>query len=69
MGSVNEGRNPEEERQYMSGLSKELQELRTRKVKDFETVAAKIVAYRAQFLKDGSRVLTRTTTSRPLNTS
>ncbi|KAI9882980.1 MAG: hypothetical protein M1823_005272 [Watsoniomyces obsoletus] len=69
MGSVNEGRDAEEERQYMTGLSQALQELRNRKVKDFETVAAKIVAYRAQFLKDDSRVLTRTTASQPSNIS
>ena len=57
MGSVNEGHTDEEKIIYREGLKQVLQNLRTKKTKDFATVAAEIAAYRASFLKDESRVL------------
>ncbi|KAI9875882.1 MAG: hypothetical protein M1830_007845 [Pleopsidium flavum] len=57
MGSVHEGRTPEERDEYVSGLKQIIQDMRGRKVKDFNTVASEIAAYRTRFLKDTSRIL------------
>lgn len=57
MGSLREGRNPEEKDQYITGLKQIINDMRRDKVKDFNTVAAEIVAYRRRFLQDSSRVL------------
>jgi len=57
MGSVHEGRTPEERDEYVSGLKQIIQDMRGRKVKDFNTVASEIAAYRSRFLKDPSRIL------------
>ncbi|KAI9759770.1 MAG: hypothetical protein M1835_000303, partial [Candelina submexicana] len=55
MGSVQEGRTPAEVKQYIAGLKQIIQEMRGRKVNDFNTVASEIAAYRARFLGDSSR--------------
>ncbi|KAI9695884.1 MAG: hypothetical protein M1836_006001 [Candelina mexicana] len=52
MGSVQEGRTPAEVKQYIAGLKQIIQEMRGRKVNDFNTVASEIAAYRARFLGD-----------------
>lgn len=57
MGSLREGRTPEEKDQYITGLKQIINDMRRDKVKDFNTVAAEIVAYRRRFLQDPSRVL------------
>ncbi len=57
MGSVQEGRTPAEVKQYIAGLKQIIQEMRGRKVNDFNTVASEIAAYRTRFLGDKSRVL------------
>lgn len=57
MGSIHEGRTPQERDEYVNGLKQIIQDMRGRKVKDFNTVASEIAAYRTRFLKDPSRVL------------
>lgn len=57
MGSVHEGRTAEEKDEYVGGLKQIIQDMRGRKVKDFNTVASEIAAYRTRFLKDASRIL------------
>lgn len=53
------GEAPEDvsQQEYGSGLQQVIQHLRNKKVKDFNTVASEITAYRAQFLRDSSKVL------------
>ncbi|KAJ5107767.1 hypothetical protein N7456_004442 [Penicillium angulare] len=57
MGSVREGQTEEEKETYIAGLKEIINEMRRDKVKDFNTVASEIVAYRRRFLQDPSRVL------------
>lgn len=57
MGSLREGKTPEEKDQYIAGLKEIINEMRRDKVKDFNTVATEIAAYRRRFLQDPSRVL------------
>ncbi|KAF7179417.1 hypothetical protein CNMCM7691_008350 [Aspergillus felis] len=57
MGSLREGKTPEEKDQYIAGLKQIINEMRRDKVKDFNTVATEIAAYRRRFLQDPSRVL------------
>ena len=57
MGSLREGKTPEEKDQYITGLKQIINEMRRDKVKDFNTVATEIAAYRRRFLQDPSRVL------------
>lgn len=57
MGSIHEGSTPQERDEYVNGLKQIIQDMRGRKVKDFNTVASEIAAYRTRFLKDPSRVL------------
>lgn len=42
---------------FVAGLRSLLQELRSKKIKDFKSIAAAIAAYRATFLQDNTRVL------------
>ena len=58
MGSVHEGATPAEKDAYVAGLKRIIQDMRGRKVKDFNVVASEITAYRRRFLGDASRVLT-----------
>ena len=58
MGSVHEGTTPAEKDAYVAGLKQIIQEMRGRKVKDFNTVASEITSYRRRFLGDPSRFLT-----------
>ncbi|CAG8418044.1 unnamed protein product [Penicillium salamii] len=57
MGSAREGQTEEEEETYLAGLKEIINDLRRDKVKDFNTVATEIAAYRRRFLQDPSRVL------------
>ncbi|CAI7670646.1 unnamed protein product [Penicillium viridicatum] len=57
MGSVREGQTEEEKEAYLAGLKEIINDLRRDKVKDFDTVASEIAAYRRRFLQDPSRVL------------
>ncbi|KAJ9220227.1 hypothetical protein DTO027B5_1259 [Paecilomyces variotii] len=57
MGSQREGRTPEEKDNYIAGLKQIINDMRRDKVKDFNTVAAEIAAYRRRFLQDPSRIL------------
>jgi hypothetical protein len=57
MGAVREGETEEEKEHYLAGLKEFINDMRRDKVKDFDTVAAEIAAYRRRFLKDPSRVL------------
>ena len=58
LGSVQEGSTPEEKEAYISGLKDIITNMRSRNLKDVSAVLAEIVAYRARFLGDKSRVLT-----------
>ncbi|KAI5301164.1 hypothetical protein KEM56_001919, partial [Ascosphaera pollenicola] len=58
LGQHREGRTPEEKEQYVAGLKATITEMRKNGVKDFETVAKEITAYRRRFLQDDTRVLT-----------
>lgn len=57
MGSAREGQTEEEKETYLDGLKAIINDLRRDKVKDFNTVASEIAAYRRRFLQDPSRVL------------
>jgi hypothetical protein len=57
MGAAREGQTEEEKETYLAGLKEIINDLRRDKVKDFNTVAAEIAAYRRRFLQDPSRVL------------
>jgi hypothetical protein len=57
MGSLREGKTPEEKDNYIAGLKQIINDMRRDQVKDFSTVATEIAAYRRRFLKDSSRVL------------
>ncbi|PGH03129.1 hypothetical protein AJ79_07456 [Helicocarpus griseus UAMH5409] len=57
MGSVREGKTPEEREEYVAGLRQTVNDMRRDKVKDLNTVATEIAGYRRRFLKDPSRVL------------
>ncbi|KAI9929977.1 hypothetical protein MW887_011787 [Aspergillus wentii] len=57
MGSLREGKSPEEKDHYIAGLKQIINDMRRDKVKDFNTVATEIAAYRRRFLQDPSRVL------------
>ncbi|KAE8352802.1 hypothetical protein BDV28DRAFT_134537 [Aspergillus coremiiformis] len=57
MGSLREGKTAEEKDSYIAGLKSIINDMRRDKVKDFNTVAAEIAAYRRRFLQDPSRVL------------
>jgi hypothetical protein len=57
LGSVREGQTEEEKETYLAGLKEIINEMRRDKVKDFNTVASEIAAYRRRFLQDPSRVL------------
>lgn len=57
MGSAREGQTEEEKETYLAGLKEIINDLRRDKVKDFNTVASEIAAYRRRFLQDPSRVL------------
>lgn len=57
MGSLREGNTPQEKEEYIAGLKKIISDMRREKVKDFNTVATEIAAYRRRFLEDPSRIL------------
>ncbi|GLA39887.1 hypothetical protein AnigIFM63309_007491 [Aspergillus niger] len=57
MGSLREGKTPEEKDEYIAGLKQIINDMRRDKVKDFNTVATEIAAYRRRFLQDPSRIL------------
>ena len=57
MGAIPEGLTSEEGDHYANGLRRIIQEIRGRKVRDFNVVASEITAYRAQFLADTSKLL------------
>jgi hypothetical protein len=57
MGSVREGKTPEERESYIEGLKQIINEMRRDQVKDFNTVVTEIAAYRRRFLDDPTRIL------------
>ncbi|KAL4952252.1 hypothetical protein BDW69DRAFT_168171 [Aspergillus filifer] len=57
MGSLREGKTPEESDKYVAGLKETINDMRRDKVKDMNTVATEIAAYRRRFLQDPTRVL------------
>ncbi|KAI9367690.1 hypothetical protein BJX61DRAFT_527272 [Aspergillus egyptiacus] len=57
MGSLREGKTPEECDKYVAGLKETINDMRRDKVKDMNTVASEIAAYRRRFLQDPTRVL------------
>ncbi|KAI1922735.1 hypothetical protein LOZ65_003418 [Ophidiomyces ophidiicola] len=57
MGSLREGKTQAERDAYVTGLKQTINDMRRDKVKDFNTVATEIAAYRRRFLQDPSRVL------------
>lgn len=57
MGSLKEGKSPAEQEEFVAGLRLIIDDMRRDKVKDFDTVATEIAAYRRRFLQDSSRVL------------
>ena len=57
MGAIPEGLSQAEGDSYANGLRQVIQEIRGRKVKDFNVVASEIAAYRAKFLGDNVKVL------------
>ena len=57
MGSLREGKTQEERDKYIEGLKQIINDMRRDKVKDFNTVATEIAAYRRRFLQDPSRVV------------
>ncbi|CAG8138528.1 unnamed protein product [Penicillium nalgiovense] len=57
MGAAQESQTEEEQQRYVDGLKEIINDLRRDKVKDFNTVASEIAAYRRRFLQDPSRVL------------
>lgn len=57
MGSLREGKTSEEKDNYIAGLKQIINDMRRDKVKDFNTVAKEIAAYRRRFLQDPSRIL------------
>ncbi|KAL4872480.1 hypothetical protein BDV12DRAFT_193568 [Aspergillus spectabilis] len=57
MGSLREGKTVEESDQYVAGLKESINDMRRDKVKDMNTVASEIAAYRRRFLQDPTRVL------------
>ncbi len=48
---------PEEQDAYSKGLREVIRDIRARNVKDFNTVASEITAYRSKFLGDNTKVL------------
>lgn len=46
-----------ERKEFITGLRKLLTDFRSRKVKDFKTISEGIVAYRAEFHGDRSKIL------------
>ncbi|KAL4788679.1 hypothetical protein BJX76DRAFT_315397 [Aspergillus varians] len=57
MGSLREGKTLEECDKYVAGLKETINDMRRDKVKDMNTVATEIAAYRRRFLQDDTRVL------------
>ncbi|KAI1972078.1 hypothetical protein LOZ53_005124 [Ophidiomyces ophidiicola] len=57
MGSLREGKTQAERDAYVTGLKQTINDMRRDKVKDFNTVATEIAAYRRRFLQDPSRIL------------
>lgn len=57
MGAIPEGLNQEDGDAYANGLRQIIQEIRGRKVRDFNVVASEITAYRAKFLGEKVKVL------------
>jgi hypothetical protein len=47
----------EQKDRFIEGLKKVLQDLKTRKIKDFESITKALMQYRADFLGDKSKVL------------
>jgi len=57
MGSVREGQTQEEQNSFFEGLKNMINDMQRDQVKDFESVATEIAAYRRRYLQDASRVL------------
>ena len=57
IGTTPTGLSNQGKESYVEGLRQVIQEIRGRKVKDFNKVAAEISAYRARFLGDASKIL------------
>ena len=57
LSSAQENTTQEEKDAYVAGLKTVIQDMRVKKVKDFNTVASEIAAYRPRFRGDSSRIL------------
>ncbi|KAI5796264.1 hypothetical protein DFH27DRAFT_467537, partial [Peziza echinospora] len=57
LGSVMEGDTEAVKSSYRDGLRELITDMRSRKVNDFETVAAEISRYRSRFFNDPTRVV------------
>jgi len=57
LGAAPKGLSNEEQDAYSRGLREVIRDIRARNVKDFNTVAAEITAYRSKFLGDNTKVL------------
>lgn len=57
MGAIPEGLTHEDGDAYANGLKQIIQEIRSKKVRDFNVVASEITAYRAKFLGEKVKVL------------
>ena len=57
LGSVMEGDTEAVKNSYRDGLRELITDMRSRKVNDFETVAAEISRYRSRFFNDPTRVV------------
>ena len=56
LGSPGQFKGPRME-EFKEGLTRVLLKLRVDKIRDFHIIAAEILAYRAQFLGDASKIL------------
>jgi hypothetical protein len=57
LGTANPGKTTEEKQQWNDGLRGVLNELRKKKIKDPNGIAAEIAKYRRKFLNDDTRVV------------
>ena len=57
LGAAPKGLSYEDQEAYSRGLREVIRDIRARNVKDFNTVAAEITAFRTKFLGDSTKVL------------
>lgn len=57
LGSEPEGLSPDQKTAYNEGLKNLIRDIRSRHVRDFNSMAADITTYRANFIGDNTKVL------------